>query len=485
VAEGYLCNQSLEQYQLVFLILICSTFCIGITTVFICNYVQLTGDLTFSSDAQRNLFANRMSGLSTWLVRGFRLAMFLFLVVHGSYGWVRMNPISMAPFSASMFCCVLLVALYNSFDRSYNKAVAKDVEVAAAKLADPDAYKDQPATSSRDRLISVLGTWPVRSLYFGSFSYFGVMYFYTPDRAEGLPYLICMGLAFALAVVVTAMATFVKMRLGKLSTDHGKEVYATELESLMNFLYYTYLSTVVLFFAGFLQIGYVKPGFAQPWDQRYSVPIQVMGSAGLVSAFIFIVSDFFNVGIAKKVDAKIVFEQEYSQLAVDATANYSAWKARTMQRNLQYAVQAAFVGGNAFFDCYFCDISTYDQISSVASMVYVTAACLSCVMGCLVVLGGTMTAVSLVSDKIYQSIESYIFTMFTVMTFTWLLEVLTLDKTRLKAEFWGTTFYWGLFGILSYIVAFSTLRGNRATTSVILEQGVAGKITLKEQADRS
>jgi hypothetical protein len=334
---GELCNHSLRQYEFGFLLLVTATFCIGLINVFMCNFISLTGNLAFSNRLQKDAFAHRMVGMSQFAVRCYRLDLFLFLMVHGAYGFVKMNPMVHSPMIASGIALVLMMICYFFFDNAYSQARAKDIELLKTPSVVP------VPTPEYSKLKEMLGTWPGRSLFFGCFAYFAVMFFYLPDKNAAEFYCLCMGLCFGFSVVVTTLSTFIKIRIDKLATQGAKETLAVGVKGMMRFMYFLYQGTIILFFLGFIQIGYIKPGFSLPWDPRFTVPIVAIGLTGLAVSVLFNICEAMDLGPGKKVCARSMYEKENASLNTTNDSTYDGWKARSTQRNLSYAVQVLHI----------------------------------------------------------------------------------------------------------------------------------------------
>ncbi len=352
------------------------------------------------------------------------------------------------------------------------------------------------------------GTWPGRALFFGAFAYFAAMFFYTPGRPAAYYYLVPMGLSFGFAVVVTSVGASVSLQLEALTNERAKEHFAVSAVAPMRWLYFLYLSTILLFFAGFFQIGYIKPGFDFPWDPQggYTYVIVGGGLAGLAYASLFLILEFNNVWVGEKLPAKKIYKDELNALEVDAKLPareaekghsssirsdsvdvladnliYEAWKARAMQRNISYSTQASFVAGNAFYEVLFTDINPQYPFQSY---VYVICCVATTVAGCLVVMLATSAAVNLVNDYTFSRVDSRVFNLFSLMTFTWLVSLLVLDRVKYDILFMNTTLIWGAFGLSLFVVAFSVLSAIHTQTVLILQQGVAGSIRVRPATAR-
>jgi len=294
-----------------------------------------------------------------------------------------------------------------------------------------------------------------------------------------------MGLCFGFSVVVTTLSTFVKIRIDKLATQGAKETLAVGVKGMMRFMYFLYQGTIILFFLGFIQIGYIKPGFSLPWDPSFTVPIVAIGSTGLAVSVLFNICEAMDLGPGKKVCARSMYEKENASLNTTNDSTYDGWKARSTQRNLSYAVQASFVAGNSFFEVLFTDLQTYDESTVWASYTYIICNVITTVAGCVVVVLSTAVAVNLVDNRTLVNVEGKIFNLFTLMTLSWMWSLLALDKAKYDVRLWGVTFYWALFGVWSFGVSFHVLRAIRATDSIIIEQGIAGDLKVKKSLAQS
>ena len=125
---GELCNEKLTVYEGKFLMLITLTFCAPMLTVFTSSFMVLIGDMLFDSKAARDRYAKELITPAKWFVRLFRSALLLFLMVHGSYGYVLMNPMSYAPIFSASLSAVIILCLVRQFDQVYKQATVVDTK---------------------------------------------------------------------------------------------------------------------------------------------------------------------------------------------------------------------------------------------------------------------------------------------------------------------------------------------------------------------
>lgn len=256
VSGGAACNMELQDAMMPFLIVTCASFCIGFTTVLVSMTLQVIGDYWFDTTEQRSAFAGSPPIVTTarWMLRAYQLALCLFLHVHAMYGFVKMNPIRWEPLGASAAAMLVICVCRVVVSRAYNKAAQHDNEEGRRTAA--ELKRDEATLVSLDRELS---SWPGRALFFGSFAYFAVQFFYQPDHPLTAPYLISMGVSFGAGVVVVTVVANIRVYLVSLSATVAKAHFARSLSWLMHGLYVAYLGSIVAFFAGFSMIGFIKP----------------------------------------------------------------------------------------------------------------------------------------------------------------------------------------------------------------------------------
>lgn len=334
VAEGTSCNAELASSMMPFLVITCGSFCIGFVTVLISMTIQVIGDYWFDSAEERSAFAGAptIQMIVRWTLRAYQFALCLFLGVHAMYGFVKMDPIHWEPIGASGTAFVMIVLCRVAVSRAYKNAAplaTGGCETGAAELE-----KDDVETISA--LNRELGSWPNRALFFGSFAYFAVQFFYKPDHELAGPYLLSMGLSFGGGVMVVTVVANIRVYLVSLRTNVAKAHFARSLSWMVKLLYIAYLGSIVAFFVGFSMIGMIKPGFGEPFDRRFAKPICAGGIIGVA------VSAYLTLARRQK-PARDVFESELSFTRLDNLGLiYEGWRDLQQKQNDIFATQVRF-----------------------------------------------------------------------------------------------------------------------------------------------
>lgn len=462
IAAGSLCNIPLKPWVEPFLQVVCGSFCLGFSTVLIAMVINLVGEFYFTSNQQREAFAERMSILSSATLFSYQVALCLFLVVHAMYGLVKMNPFHIEPALSSLLSLLSLLAARIYVDRSYSKAASIHQAASSSMLPAED---DHPFICE---LRNELDSWPSSALFFGSFAYFAVMFFYGPNRRLSTPYLYAMGLSFGASITIKTTVSLIQIRLVSLMSERAKLAFSKDMRPLMKLLYAMYVASIMSFFVGFCLIGYVKPGFAIRYPPRFA-PATVI--AGGITMIAIVYSSMFNA--RRLVSAREVFRL-FSERGRLRNASYEAWRRLQIQSNSSVQKQAVFVAGNSFFEVLFTDLNVSNTDFTLASWGYLAGNSLATCCGGLVLFMTMQENRALADDKHYLYHNRLVFKLFICATYMWVFTLLCLDKCKFNGDLWGVTFYWGVVGMLILILALYVLRAIRTTARIILEsKGIA------------
>ena len=282
------------------------------------------------------------------------------------------------------------------------------------------------------------------------------------------PYLLAMGLSFSCGITIVTLTARMRISMASLETPAGKAYLASHVHGLVTVLYIMYVSSFVLFFAGFGLMGFVKPGFGTPWPARFTLPIACSGAVAVV------ITLYLTLARQTIPDEK-AFADDTAHLRLcaqelAATDYYTEWKELLSMQNGMFAGQATFVAGNSFFEVLFsdADVSTLDK--TLASWGYVLSNVVACTFGFLIVCWTTQIQRAISNSRIYSiRDESSIFQCWLIMTFSWTFSLLCLDEAKFPQAMWGTTFGWGCFALVALLVVLYTVRGVRTTVRMLLE----------------
>ena len=486
IAHKMECHRSLFPAVEPFLATCCITFCLGFATVIISTNLQIVGDNWFLCEGHRTLYAKKMRIVTRWTLRSYYVALLLFLVCHGFYGFVKMNPVRYEPMIASALAAIAIGVGYGVIFFAYRGAKAvdsdekdrqkdrqKDKKGKEQKNNEKEFNSDHHTTEKKYKDVishfeTELSGWPGRSLFFGAFAYFAIMFFYTPDRVMTAPYLFAMGMSFSCGITIVTLTAFLRIRMASLLTPPAQAYFAEHVSSLVRGLYAMYVSSFVLFFVGFSLIGFIKPGFAQRFDGRFAPPIAAGGILAVLGTVYLTVTRRTECAITNFA----LDSQRLRLTRADYEANdyYAEWKQLTSQQNNLFAGQATFVAGNAFFEILFSDIDVTSNSKTLASWGYVISNVLSCTFGFLIVCWTTQINRVLVSNLMYaRRDQSNIFRCWLLVTFSWVFSLLCLDEAKYPHILWGVTFFWGCFALLVLIVVLYTVRAIRTTARILIE----------------
>ena len=168
-----------------------------------------------------------------------------------------MDPIHWEPLGSSAAALAMIVLCRIAIWQAHKKAAALNAGESGTGAADFENDEAVLAKFNRE-----LGSWPGRALFFGSFAYFAVQFFYKPDHQLAGPYLLSMGLSFGAGVIVVTVVASIRVHLVSLRTNAAKAHFSRSLSWMMKTLYVVYLGSIVAFFVGFSMIGMIKPGQA-------------------------------------------------------------------------------------------------------------------------------------------------------------------------------------------------------------------------------
>lgn len=256
-----------------------------------------------------------------------------------------MDPMKWEPLGTSAAAFAMIVLCRVAISRAHKKAAPLDAGGGSTGAAELEMDEATLVAFNRE-----LGSWPGRSLFFGSFAYFAVQFFYQPDHMLASPYLLSMGLSFGAGVMVVTVVANIRVYLVSLRTDASKAHFARSLSWMVKMLYIAYLGSIVAFFVGFSMIGMIKPGFGQPFDRRFAVPICTGGIIGV--AF----SGYLTLA-RRQQPAHDVFKSEVSFTRLDnLELLYEDWRDLQQKQNDVFAAQVcsqthSTASFNTFHNC--------------------------------------------------------------------------------------------------------------------------------------
>lgn len=241
-----------------------------------------------------------------------------------------MDPIHWEPLGTSAAALAMIVLCRIAIWQAHKKAVALDAGESGTGAVGFENDEAVLAKFNRE-----LGSWPGRALFFGSFAYFAVQFFYKPDHQLAGPYLLSMGLSFGAGVIVVTVVASIRVHLVSLRTNAAKAHFSRSLSWMMKTLYVAYLGSIVAFFVGFSMIGMIKPGFGEPFDRRFATPISAGGIIGVaVSAYLTLAR--------RQQPAHDVFESGVSYARLDSLeVLYEDWRDLQQKQNDVFAAQVS------------------------------------------------------------------------------------------------------------------------------------------------
>ena len=192
-------------------------------------------------------------------------------------------------------------------------------------------------------------------------------------------------------------------------------------------------------------IGFVKPGFGVPWDDRFTYLILGLGVVAFFKLLVFLALVLCNVGAGRKVSTQAAYEQSLVGVNVVSKISFKSWLNRAYNRNSNFASQCSFIAGNAFFEVLFSDAQTKTTGQLIASYLYIGANTLTVIFGVACVVLSSVQAVQIKDGNYVPSIDALNFQSYVTSLFLWTGTFLVLDTAKWYVILWSQLYNIFLF----------------------------------------